>query len=276
MAARRKKHPVITLFAFQDVIMSVSGVIIVLVLLLSLELIQRPDHNASAAAAQSAVEMRRAIEEADADAAALEQQVREMNARIESSAGLSAAELQRQTNITLADTLQLDAEIAALQARVDSLEETDKQLRAKAFDQQDSRREIESAQRKAAGLKRSLDEERRDNRPLFALPRGFDKTGWIAVLSESEVAVAPLGRASRPQVFAADGGLLGDSAGEKFLAWTRSQQTANLYVLLVIRPDGISSFQEIADGLESRGIDYGFDLAPAGQTLLHPERGAYE
>jgi len=276
MAARRKKHPVITLFAFQDVIMSVSGIIIVLVLLLSLELIQRPEHNAAAAGAQTAAQIQREIEQAAADAALLEQLVRETNARIESSAGLSAAELQRQTGITVADTGALDAEIAAIQARVESLEQSDKELRARSFDQQDSRRKIESAQQKAAELESTLDEEQRDNRPLFSLPRGFEKSGWIAVLSESTVAVAPLGRASRPQVFTASGGLLGDSAAEKFLEWARSQSAPDLYVLLVIRPDGISSFQEIAEGLELSGIDYGFDLAPAGQSLLHPERGAYE
>jgi hypothetical protein len=276
MSARRRKHPVITLFAFQDVIMSVSGIIIVLVLMLSLELIQRPEHNSAAAAAQSAVQIQREIEQAEADAAALEQLVRETNARIENSAGLSAAELQRQTSITLADTLQLDAEIAALQARVESLKGADRELRAKTFEQQDSRRQVESARRKAAELERALEEGQRDNRPLFSLPRGFDKAGWIAVLSESEVAVAPLGRASRPLVFAADSGLLADSAAGKFLEWTRSQSASNLYVLLVIRPDGISVFEQVAEGLDLRGIAYGFDLAPAGQRLLHPERGAYE
>lgn len=276
MSARRKSHPVVTLFAFQDVIMSVSGIIIVLVLMLSLELIQRPEQSASAAAAQVARELQREIEKAEATASALEGLVRETHAQIENSGGLSAAELQRQTDTTTSDAEQLTAEIAALQARVASLEEAAKELRARAFDQQDRRRQIETARRSAAELERTLDEERSDNRPLISLPRGFSKQGWIAVLSAAEVAVAPLGRPSRPQVFSADGGLLGDSAGEKLLDWTGSQSASSLYLLLVIRPDGVSTFDEIAAELDQRGIAYGFDLAPAGQALLHPERGAYE
>src|SRR5689334_22415324 len=55
-----------SLFAFQDIITSVSGIFIVIVLLLSLELIQRPAHS-SPAASSPINELTEAIRKAEAE-----------------------------------------------------------------------------------------------------------------------------------------------------------------------------------------------------------------
>jgi len=274
--ARRKTHPTITLFAFQDVIMSVSGIIVVLVLLLSLELIQKPEQSAAAAAPAVVEQLRAEIERAAAAAAELEARLQANDEQIRQSAALSPADLQRQIDDFTADSEQLATETAALQSQLDDLQQRERALRIEAAERSDVHEQADDARQTADDLERQLETERAENRLVFELPRGFNKQGWIAVISANEVSVAPLGRASPPRTFTAEGGLFGSSAESRFLEWTSSLRQSDLYLLLMIRPDGTSAFESIVVELDRRGIPYGFDLVPAGQTLLHPERGAYQ
>lgn len=276
MASRRKSHPTITLFSFQDVIMSVSGIIIVLVLLLSLELIQKPEHAAAATGSAVAGQLQAEIERAETARADMERRLRTNDERIQASTSLSVEDLRRQIKQYQAANGELAIENARLKSQVDDLQQRDRNARITAAERGDVRGKADAARQTADSLQQQVETERNENRPVFALPRGFNKQGWIAVISATDVTVAPLGRASRPRTFMAESGFLGRSADAAFLEWAQSLSSSSLYFLLMVRPDGIEAFDRICTALDERQTAYGFDLVPSGQGLLHAERGAYE
>lgn len=275
MARRGRSGPAVSLFAFQDIITCVSGIIIVMVLILALELIERPQ------LASGATSEDQRIHEAIASA---EERLRELTAGSQES-----DELIR--DLTSASPVQLHQDIALAQATLAALRrELDEQAAKSgklatasvglAAERQEREKESDALDRAARinrELERQLQRESRQNRPVYALPRGTTKSGWLVVLESRQVTVAPLGQSARPMHFARKpGSLFGGSAARQFLGWLRQQPSANSYFLVLIRPNAVAEFDEIETALTAGGYSFGFDVVGQDQLLIDPDRGAGE
>lgn len=275
MGSRRRTHPTISLFAFQDVIMSVSGIIIVVVLLLALELVERPAVGQPGGSAAVARELAAATESALRERALHEAALADADRLVREAAQVSPDELRRRIESERNESARLEGEISKLQEQIVALEGELKELEVRRFDSAVTQAELAAATAAADELRDTIERERSENRPLFSLPHGMNRQGWIAVVSGTEISVAPLGRSAPPQTFRA-GGLFGSSQTSAFMDWIRASDLSGAYFLLLIRPDGISAFADLQEEFDLLGISYGFDVVAADQLVLHPERGAYE
>ena len=279
MSRRGRTNPAISLFAFQDIITSVTAIIIVMVLFLALDLVQRHPGRAADSAEDSAgalaEELRQRISEATAELAELQAAAAVADELVRDVAAISPVELAEEIE-------RRRQAIADLQARKQRLEEQQQRWKgrqttaaAEAFDLRDVHEEQAQVQREITEFERQREQERRENRPVFSLPRGFDKTGWLVVVEADRLSLAPLQRASRPRQFVRSGiGPFGTSAVTAFLDWVRTEQQTGAYFLLLVRPSGSETFADLTVELGTRGITYGFDLIDAHRTILDPERGA--
>lgn len=280
MSSRGKSRPTMSLLAFQDIITSVSGILMFIVLMLSLEL---SNESPTASAAPSVDDMNRL--EAAIAVAKDDRQRLEANLIANSDDAVAAATAAAPEELR-ADVLHLDQRIAATEAAIALLEQQHVELGAAAaaqgkIDAKSTAEHQAAAERmrsEIAGLKRDLSIVRTDERPVFTLPRGFNKTGWLVVISADRCEVASLGRRAAPRSFpTATGGLFRSGPDvSQFLAWTKTLAASEAYLLLIVRPDGTDVFKEISDSLEERGIAFGFDLSSPGRRLLDPERGAFQ
>src|SRR5690606_25876120 len=142
---------------------------------------------------------------------------------------------------------------------------------AAEFDAQPLVDELEELSRRQAALEETL--ETASDRPVYTMPRGDDRRGWLVVLSGVEIAAAPIGSPLSPSVFRKEG-LFSESAEDAFLEWARQQDRASSYFLLLVKPSGAASYDRIETALRSEGFGFGFDLAAEDRILLDPERGA--
>ena len=274
MSRRGRSGPVISLFAFQDIITSVTAIVIVVTLFLALDLVQRKQGQASESSAALALELVARIADVESELAKLRKELDRTDDLVKQVASTSPAELK-------AEIVRREHVIEDLRRELQRQEEKRTRLVAQEqaaatekFDLAPLRQRIEQTARETREMQGQLDQEKQENRVLFTLPRGFNKEGWIAVVESGRITVAPLGRAAKPQVFVSTGTFLKKSAADALIDWIDRDRLRSAYFLVLIRPNGSRTFAELEDVFRDKSISFGFDLIDAERTVLHPERGA--
>lgn len=261
---RRQSGSPVSFFAFQDIITAVSGIVIVMVLLLSLELIQRPTL-AKPVTVEVRDELKATIEEARLELRRLEAGLADRDRLIKELAEMTPKETERQIRTVKQNIIELEHKITLLQEQRSRLEEEKKRVEVRHFDQKDARDELAELQRRIEQLKKELDREETTDRPIFALPRGVDKQGWVVVVSGSKIQAAPMNRVQAPISF---------DTSDELIDWTNRMDTSSAYLLILVRPSGLDDFEALRPSLRRNDISFGFDLVGADEKILDPIRGA--
>jgi len=260
-----------SLLAFQDIIMSVTGIIIVVVLLITLELMAHANNDNGLQAAATAELLRQEITTAEAIRDELQAAIQRVEQTAQQSAHSSPAVLRREMEEETTTIQQLEEVISVLTPKAQLLEKALQSLEAESFELQETRDELAAIRERIAQLEQQIAEEAKDNRTIFTLPKGIQKNGWLVVVSGRRISAAPFGRESVPVHFQSHAGerALADS----FLTWADAFSVQSTYFLLLCRPDGSGPLVEVRAGLASRGIEYGYDLIGSKRIVLHPKRG---
>jgi len=247
-----------------------------MVLLLSLELVERPEQDSQRVTSSVATEVESAIAEAEAELETLQGSVQELNTLIEDIAETSPSELQNEIDSLRRRIDQKKQGLNQLAAQEQQLEREKEDVLVEQFDRKDEREQLNEVTQELADLQEQLEQEREEDRLVFTLPKGSKKSGWLAVIESDKVQTAPLGRESRPLRFASRSSsfLSTDSAVDQFMQWAKDKNASSSYYLVLVRPSGASAFNELESRLSLAGIQFGFDLIGENQSVLHPERGA--
>jgi hypothetical protein len=265
----------ISLFSFQDIITSVTGIMILVTLFLALDVIRRrqgaPDTQTAAltkelqeaaahaakietaaaanrreiAQVRSQLQGREAelLEEARYDSAALQRQLRDLE------------ELNRLLGRELADA---DSRRRAVQSQRDELARTDAQ---RDSDRQTLQQLTQQVQQQLEELRRLRDA----NRVIFNVSAGGAKTPWLVELSPGKILAAEMGKAAPPQSF---------TSTASFIAWARQRSRTAEYFVLLVKPATLRDFYAARTALEKSGYDLGFDLLKDDQSAIDPALGA--
>jgi spore coat protein CotF len=276
MSARKGSRPVFSLLAFQDIITSVSGILMFLVLMLSLEMSNEATPDSPVIDVKDLQRLGAAVEEARREQAKLAASLATANDVTRQLAGMTTEQLQMDIQHLDRQIEELTASTSALTSRRDALLSQKSNMTAAAERTSDVvRQSTEQALKEAADLAKELSDVQKDDRPIFTLPRGFDRKGWLVVVSSDRCEAAPLGVRAAPRQFpvGASGFLKSTVDVSGFLSWTTTAG-GNSYFLLVVRPGGAEVFDAIREDFEKRSVAFGFDLVGAGRKLLDPEKGA--
>src|SRR5687768_1306288 len=120
--ARGRTGPVVSLFAFQDIITAVSGILIVVVLLLALELVEQPQAEASSTDHQ-AESIQEALRSAEAERDRLRLEIASAAEFTQEAAGTSASALQSEVAELGATQLRLTQHLQELKSEAAQIEE---------------------------------------------------------------------------------------------------------------------------------------------------------
>ena len=271
---RRRSGSPVSFFAFQDIITAVSGIFIVILLVLTLELIQRPTLAQSVTVAVNS-DLETSAEEARTELERLESVLDDSDQLIRELSELTPQETERQIRVVRRKIDELQQDLERLQEQRQQLAEAKKRVDVEHFDQKADREQLAELKRRIEELKRELDREQTTERPIFALPRGVTKQGWVVVVSGAVIQAAPMNRVQQPLSFTSDGKkLFSDSAVDQFIAWTHNRDAGSAYLLILVRPSGLKAFETLRPQLAINGILFGFDLVGTDETILDPVRGA--
>ncbi|MBR5760115.1 MAG: hypothetical protein IKX88_16125 [Thermoguttaceae bacterium] len=258
--SRKKGSAPFSLFAFQDAITSVCGVVVLITLLLAVQLTTR------------------AIDEEELNVESNAQRVQEIRRE---------AEERRQAIKTLEETQVLsdvDRDVAALSAsdlearkeRVESRLESARQESARL------RREIDDAKKLEgpdSDVRKKIDELREKNRltqdelkaieaksnepidenvVLFSYSESAKEKPWFVDISGSAIVAHPTAEGETTQEFASD---------EEFLKWAKRRSRNREYFVLIVRPSGAAFNDVVSMELEDVGFKIGIDLVGENRKL---------
>lgn len=250
--SRRQPNTPFSLFAFQDIIAAVTGVMILATMLLMLELLTQSFAIAGSPAAEvEPNETEKEIESLEAERDQLLEQIAQNPAdaetRIITQAQIDTLESGRDARRQLAD--ELSSELLDVQDELRAAERsrlTQAEVLATMVQEiREAEQQLESA---LSRTRVTLLEGSRQDKQVWFLVCAEELAGVATVNSRSEFAVLPE--------------LPSEPAG--VLDWAVRQAPADNMFVLLVAPDGIERFDIWQRTLRSRGFDLGWDLLTPG------------
>jgi hypothetical protein len=269
MSRRRNEGPPVTLFSFQDIITSVMGIVILVMLVIALELTARELQSAAAQQSQVRSSVREAL-------AAAQERLKEVKQALEVGAwndlaGLTHDSIQRETSELERFIPILEQKAKQSQNKLEQLqrrrEQAEQALAARASDEEALKR----TQQEQASLEAELTNLASSTTMFFRLAETGGKQVWLVEVAKGLIQAARLGPTEPPQRFA---GSTSESRRKQFLAWAASRNSSGEYFILLIKPSGARLYHEIERELRQKGFQVGLELISAEQTPIDPERGA--
>ena len=252
--------------------MSTIGIVIMIVLLLCLELV-----------AQKTVQQNETFLESSRDVDQMTSELKELHSRIsEVRENLSMSDelLRTASAIPLS---QLSKDIESFKFDLEQLSQITKKQKQEVaanlgqikedemmqLELDTKLAELDELRMQQSRLRNEIDEIVKDDQPVYEFANGGQKSGFVVVISEGEIEVSPIGKASPPNVFESNSqSSIRNLACDKFLSWVSANKNSSNYYFLVIRPDGTESFERISKTFDSRNIRYGFDVLGQNQRFF--------
>lgn len=259
---RRNESPM-TFFSFQDVITSVTGILILVTLLMALDLltrkqvrtVQAPDDSELAAVdleVQSATRQREALKQSIISL----QEISERHGGVSPiGASVKAAELSTRLSEQRRELEDMRRQTEQLRHDVD---------RAR-FEVAQAEDDAQKAEKDAVTAIATADAAKK-SKSLVLLPgNGSDKVPLLVECAGDRLVVSQL---------AADGNVAqleswqGAPATYRFISWAKQRNKSTEYFVVIARPDGVSTAQQAIESLRGEGFDVGWDAFPADMQLF--------
>lgn len=260
MARRRHNESPLSLFSFQDIITSVTGILVLLTLILALDLTTREAASSVPTLETRAVasEVQETLAQTQAKLQALQQQLDAQTAATTELARLTpTAALQQQAELDR-ELATLAEDTAQLQANVQSKEKDGRELERKSTEKASDRERVRQLQQQSDLVQQQLAELKRSNRVFYRPRAGDGKRAWLVDIRARVIVVAPADAQHEQQVFEAS---TAKSAVSALVNWAGAQRRpGGEYFVLLVRPSGIDSFQDLEQRLLKAGFETGIDL----------------
>ncbi|MGL6197014.1 MAG: hypothetical protein ACRC2T_19555 [Thermoguttaceae bacterium] len=282
---RRKDQSQISFFSFQDVMMSVCGIVILVTLLLVLKLVIH-DSTASQETTETFTEQQ--LQETRAQVELLETQRREIHDEIvtlsqarDAGGGVPWTPAKDKIDTMQAGVSRIEKEIDELQQKISSETSRTEELKKNkdaviVFEKEkilqelnqlaeslvktnkeltvllpDLRKKAQEMVTENATLDRELASNVKSNKIQFSTRKSTDKTPWIVVYDTKGISVMTFAE-PEPKLFKSE---------NEFLYWIRKNRNPRTeYFVVYLRPSRISTYETFLKNIRSQGFDLGLDL----------------
>ena len=258
----RKSELKISLFSFQDIITSVTGVMILLTLLLTLELIESSEQSPAVQTTNHVDDIKKRLSEEQAE-------LEELKSRINSDS-------DNLTTTASKDKDTLKKEIAELEAKLGGLYVDQDHLKKKRDNISKTKKKIETTKKTI----KEMEQERKEieekikqaNKKLFQVsdgmmvllePRvGDNREPWVVEIFGGRILIVSAQNKMRKETF---------TSASRFKTWLRSKKPRDIYFYLLVHEDGTKDFRAIRDEVIANGFDFGVDLLLANQKAVESQ-----
>lgn len=273
----------ISLFSFQDIITSVTAIMILLVLILTLELVSRTrDRGVATEHRKVASDLRASVTSLEQRAQTLRAEILSLQTQSQQAAEFSESETKRRRRAAGDRTRALEGEIDLLQAQLRAASVERRRAEAALVTKQgepptETAEHVARMVARAAAMEkanqleqqRQRDEESRvpENASsptlFFNAPAGDTLTPRLVELSGSGL-VVPATAGGKRMEFSEPGGA--------FRKWLQGLASDREYVVLIMRPSGLSLHHEAIKAVEAVGLGWGLELVGESMPVMLGER----
>jgi len=269
---KSKRDAPFSLFAFQDAITSVCGVVVLITLMLALELTRRAtdDEAPVKTDARQVLETRDEIVSLQNEIASLVEESQSNALSFEAASGnLSKSEAldalqeaQKRLEEAQRESSRLQEERKKTRAFQDEIASLEKRVDDLTKEQSDATNALESAKKDADKAKK--DALRSDLSEFYVFPQNGRETHWFVELTSDRLTLVG---SERRQDF---------SDVESFVDWAKKRSRREEYFVLIARPSGVENFERVAEKLQAMDFRIGVDLIGENKQLQFLSSAAAE
>jgi hypothetical protein len=274
----RSTGAAISLFSFQDIITSVTAIMILLVLILTLELISSTRQQGVAAEDRRVASgLRSSVAAMEREVGALRSELVTLQAAATRSASFSAADVRARERKAAERAATLAEEVTLLESQLRTASAARRRSEAdlvatRSIRPEDSAEHVVAMEQRAGEIEaanRAEQERQRqaatDPRPstsaaslVFNTPPGELLVPRLVEVSAAGLATVEPG-GGQPRRFR--------GPGREFDAWLEALDSSGEYVVVILRPSGVSVYDEVVAAVRQAGVGVGAELVGEGTAV---------
>lgn len=266
---RRTAQAPFSLFSFQDIITSVTGIVVLMLLVMALELASR---KLQAPAVQQSItreDTRAALSEAQT-------KIQELQRMLESSdwselASRTPTEFAIEQEVLTRQIPLLKSDLAAAKRRVAELERQEKAAHDQWNARGKDRQQLERMEAEIGAIEAKLKKVQKSGTLVYRAGPRESRQPWIIECTAASISAAPLGPISKPLQFVGSDSL---SRIRQVEAWAKGLSRSEVYLVLMVKPGGAETATILEEKLRDLGLGVGLDLIGSDQAAIDPEEGA--
>lgn len=262
MRHRRTHESPFSLFAFQDIITSVTGVVILVTLLITLALITRELQTLDTQSLNVAEDITPVLFATQQEIDTLQARIEKDTETISALADISASQVRRELHEL---QLRIDSVVIQNKSLRDQLRRTVNHLakwKSREREVDETRELLESLEVDLQTLLQKREELLKDNSLIYNPQQASGKAAWLVDIDGHTLRVSRLRAADTTQVF---------ENTSAFLRWAKERDRSAEYFVLMVRPAGIVNYRRIYIALTESNYDLGIDLIGQDHTVIAPK-----
>ena len=261
MSRRRQRKSAFSLFAFQDIITAVTGIMLLITLLLTLELVERK----AKASQETPATVPKDADVSPEELSQLELEVANLKKRLKEMASENAMLAQYDQQQLQADLQKNQKTNQERQEKIRNLQKTLVSTATSLENVRNTQAKLQQLEEKIRNTRAKLEKLQKSSRLFVQAAKGARKTNWLVEISKEKLKVAPLGRTTTPISF---------TDVYDFQAWLRKRNQAADHFVLFVKAEGTSLFKQVSGLLDKEGYSKGFDVLPDSEHVIDDTTGA--
>ena len=255
---RRGARNTSSLFAFQDVMASLIGIMFFIVILMALDIVDQytPVAEADTVDSKSIVKLQARLKELTELKIRLEQGITSATEKLNVASAFTDEQLLESAQTMHKELLYLHAKVEQTETGLADIESKNKSVKKKIAA---SQIEIRGLDKEIAKLRARAKAKRALPRVAYIIDETTQREPWLVEVTGKSIRVASKDGKSAVTTFTAD---TAAARRAKFLAWTKSKSSQKHYFVLLIKPSGIEQARMLEKDLKNRGFRTGKDLLP--------------
>ncbi|MBL8819038.1 MAG: hypothetical protein JNL58_23620 [Planctomyces sp.] len=266
--SRRKRTggPTFSLFAFQDIITCVMGIMLLLTLMMSLQITDAPGAQMASTvrsrADMLAEESRRLLTEISQMESQLSGQLSALN----SGAILDTTLLAQSCDLAVRDAESAQAEAARVDKLVTSSLDELQEVRTRFSEIDNIKSETASLEQELNTLRQELEDVQSGKKRVYNAHESQAKTCWVVELSSpTDIRIGLMGHEDNQRKLA---GI------PELINWVGTIEGQGTALMLLVKPDAADDLEPLSKAIAERKIPFGFDLLPQDAVVLEPRSNA--
>ena len=263
MSRKRQRQSAFTLFAFQDIITAVTGIMLLITLLLTLELVGRKEKASQEATTKTAASENVAV--SAEELVQLEVDVSVLKKEHQDMMSVNAMLAKHDSKQVLTELEKMERMNKDRQA---AIRRRQKELHMATTQQKDAQKPQDSAKpldEIIQQTKAKLKKIQKSSRIFVQAAKGSKKTNWLMEISKTGLKVAPLGKSVAPASFSND---------NDFRQWLSKRSQASDHFILLVKAGGTLLYRQVAVSLDQKGFSKGKDVLQQGDHVIDDTTGA--
>jgi len=255
------------MFAFQDIITSVTGILILITLILALELVNQTESSPKNRTAELNTSLEKQLENIHDVKLQLQNQL-DLNRRKVSPEAFFDPNSLKKKNEDL-ERLNRDAEnnLSISQDKLVSAAKQYRRLKKVERNRSKEKEDLKRLQKQLENIRKKIAKLNNSNRLIYnpISQQKLPMSQWLVELAGTRIRVAQIGVRAAPTVL---------NGERQFESWLSGRNPGNYYFMVLLRPLAVDSYRSILEVLDQKGYQYGYDLIESGTVVIDKNVGA--